>query len=157
MILLLIRHGESEADLLDVHEGRADFELTERGHMQAQAMAAFVNLLAGMPREEAAKKYPKVENLPADRSVYGQESRVEFRSRAERVLEKIRAGADEKDEIAVITHGGMINQLYHALLKLPIDSHVFFQTGDTGIHVIKVQDDVVGVLGANMTGHAKGR
>lgn len=130
MILLLIRHGESEANN---------------------------GLLAGMPREEAAKKYPKVENLPADRSVYGQESRVEFRSRAERVLEKIRAGADEKDEIAVITHGGMINQLYHALLKLPIDSHVFFQTGDTGIHVIKVQDDMVGVLGANMTGHAKGR
>ena len=39
MILLVIRHGESEADLLDVHEGRADFELTERGHEQAIAMA----------------------------------------------------------------------------------------------------------------------
>ena len=32
MILLLIRHGESEADILNVHEGRADFELTPRGH-----------------------------------------------------------------------------------------------------------------------------
>ncbi len=32
MKLLLIRHGESETDLLDVHEGRADFALTERGH-----------------------------------------------------------------------------------------------------------------------------
>ncbi len=42
MVLLLIRHGESEADLLDVHEGRADFELTDRGHIQAQAMADFV-------------------------------------------------------------------------------------------------------------------
>ncbi len=27
MKLLVIRHGESEADLLDVHEGRADFAL----------------------------------------------------------------------------------------------------------------------------------
>ena len=35
MRLLLIRHGESEADILDVHEGCADFELTERGHRQA--------------------------------------------------------------------------------------------------------------------------
>ena len=34
MILLIMRHGESEADLLDVHEGRADFELTDRGHME---------------------------------------------------------------------------------------------------------------------------
>ena len=42
MKLLLIRHGESEADLLDVHEGRADFPLTERGRRQARAMAAAV-------------------------------------------------------------------------------------------------------------------
>ena len=42
MKLLVIRHGESEADLLDVHEGRADFALTERGHRQAEAMAEYV-------------------------------------------------------------------------------------------------------------------
>ena len=42
MKLLIIRHGESEADILDVHEGRADFHLTEKGHAQAQAMAEFV-------------------------------------------------------------------------------------------------------------------
>ena len=32
MKLLIIRHGQSEADLLDVHEGRADFPLTALGH-----------------------------------------------------------------------------------------------------------------------------
>ena len=37
--ILLIRHGESEADLLKVHEGRADFSLTEQGKQQAAAMA----------------------------------------------------------------------------------------------------------------------
>lgn len=42
MKILIIRHGESEADLLEVHEGRADFELTEKGHRQAQAMAEYV-------------------------------------------------------------------------------------------------------------------
>jgi len=30
MQILLIRHGESEANILNVHEGRTDFELTER-------------------------------------------------------------------------------------------------------------------------------
>ncbi len=39
MDLFLIRHGQSEADLLDVHEGRADFPLTELGRRQAQDMA----------------------------------------------------------------------------------------------------------------------
>lgn len=42
MRLLIIRHGESEADILDVHEGRADFALTERGHRQADAMSEYV-------------------------------------------------------------------------------------------------------------------
>lgn len=42
MRMLIIRHGESEADLLDVHEGRADYALTARGHQQAEAMAAWV-------------------------------------------------------------------------------------------------------------------
>jgi 2,3-bisphosphoglycerate-dependent phosphoglycerate mutase len=37
--LLLIRHGQSEADLLDVHEGRADFPLTGLGRRQAGLLA----------------------------------------------------------------------------------------------------------------------
>ncbi len=42
MDLFLIRHGQSEADLLDVHEGRADFQLTELGMQQAKAMAEWM-------------------------------------------------------------------------------------------------------------------
>ncbi|MGE6362932.1 histidine phosphatase family protein [Bacillus paramycoides] len=38
MQILLIRHGESEADILNVHEGRADFELTEKGRQQVQKL-----------------------------------------------------------------------------------------------------------------------
>ncbi|MCA1029614.1 histidine phosphatase family protein [Bacillus timonensis] len=39
MQILLIRHGESEADLLEVHEGSADFPLTDLGIQQAKKMA----------------------------------------------------------------------------------------------------------------------
>lgn len=42
MELLIIRHGESEADLLGVHEGRADFPLTEIGVKQAKRMATYI-------------------------------------------------------------------------------------------------------------------
>lgn len=42
MELLIIRHGQSEADLLGVHEGRADFPLTKLGELQASIMAAYV-------------------------------------------------------------------------------------------------------------------
>lgn len=37
--ILFIRHGESEADILKVHEGRADFPLTEIGRKQVRLMA----------------------------------------------------------------------------------------------------------------------
>ncbi|CAG9620996.1 histidine phosphatase family protein [Sutcliffiella rhizosphaerae] len=43
MEILLIRHGQSEADLLNVHEGRADFPLTELGKEQAKKLACYLN------------------------------------------------------------------------------------------------------------------
>ena len=42
MEILLVRHGETEADLLNVHEGAADFTLTEQGLAQARLMANYV-------------------------------------------------------------------------------------------------------------------
>ena len=154
MILLVIRHGESEADILDVHEGRADFELTQKGHRQAAAMAKYVagnfqliriysstlkraaqtakhlsdetgtaveyepdlmefnnGLLAGLSREEADRLYSPVENLPVDQAVYGQESKVEFRSRAENALQRVLSENSSESVIAIVTHGGMVNQL----------------------------------------------
>jgi len=40
--ILIIRHGQSEADILNVIEGRANFNLTELGRKQAKAMADWV-------------------------------------------------------------------------------------------------------------------
>ncbi|SDN59613.1 2,3-bisphosphoglycerate-dependent phosphoglycerate mutase [Psychrobacillus sp. OK028] len=42
MELLIVRHGQSEADLLGVHEGRADFPLTKLGEQQAIVMSTYV-------------------------------------------------------------------------------------------------------------------
>lgn len=176
MRLLVIRHGESEADLLHVREGRADFELTERGHRQAEAMGSYVSqhyqidkiycstlkravqtaehlgaksglplileerlmefnngLLAGLEHSVAEKKYPRVET-PLHLAVYEQESALEFRYRAEYTLSKLIWENGEDTTIAVVTHGGMINQLYGAFFRLPVDSEFGFRTGDTGIH-----------------------
>lgn len=40
--LLLVRHGESEANLRDIFAGFYDIDLTERGHAQAECTAAFI-------------------------------------------------------------------------------------------------------------------
>ncbi|WP_308556713.1 histidine phosphatase family protein [uncultured Lactobacillus sp.] len=42
MRLLVIRHGQSEADILKVCEGRANFALTEKGHQQAEKTAEYI-------------------------------------------------------------------------------------------------------------------
>ena len=196
MKLLIIRHGESEADILDVHEGRADFNLTEKGHAQAQAMAEFVKanytvdkiysstlkrafqtathlsdeinvpivaeeqlmefnngLLAGLSWEEADQKYPRIENLPVHASVYEQESKLEFRYRADYILSKIIAENEADATIVIVSHGGMINQLYQSFLNLPIASGVVFGTGDTGIHEWFINEEGRYVIKANSTTH----
>lgn len=199
MILLVIRHGESEADLLDVHEGRADFALTERGHKQAEAMANYVadnydiskiyastltrakqtaqhlsdkigvsvvfdenlmefnnGLLAGLPRAVVREKYPEVPDLPIDKAVYGQESQVEFRQRAENALSRIINEAESDETIAVVSHGGMINQLYRSFFNMPVDCMYFFNTADTGIHIWSLTDREKRVIKANFNEHTKG-
>ncbi len=175
--LYLIRHGESEADILNVHEGRADFPLTQRGQQQAAAMGKWMaehckiemifastlrraaqtaqflsdatgipvvsdedlmefnnGLLAGLSFEEADRLYPKVSDLPPDQSVYGQESQYEFRARADRALERCMSRIPDGASAAIVSHGGMINQLFASLVGLPPAHPVRFGTGDTGIH-----------------------
>ena len=196
MRILVIRHGESEADILDVHEGRADFELTERGHQQADAMASYVKknytlsaiysstlkrarqtaaylseqtglsvffddllmefnngLIAGMERESAQRKYPYIPDLPVHVSVYEQESELEFRFRADYMLSKITSENADDSTVAIVTHGGMINQLYRSFLRLPVDCNIRFLTGDTGIHEWRIEGSRRFVTSANMTSH----
>ena len=199
MRLLIIRHGESEADLLDVHEGRADFPLTERGHRQAAAMAEYVKqhyqitaiycsplrrayqtaehlsmetgvplrtedrlmefnngLIAGLSRTEADEKYPYVENLPMHASVYEQESALEFRFRADYILSEILSESAADAAAAIVTHGGMVNQLYRSFLRLPVDCDLIFNTGDTGIHEWNISDGQRCIIRANLTAHCMG-
>ena len=199
MRLLIIRHGESEADVRKVHEGRADFELTGRGHRQAQAMAEFVKenykvdviycstlkrayqtaehlaketgigliaedrlrefnngLLAGLSFEEADEKYPKQEHVPVHTSFYEQETALEFRFRADYMLSKILSENKTDATVAIVTHGGMILQLYRSFLKLPVDCGIVFATGDTGIHEWYIGEKERFILRSNMTGHADG-
>ncbi len=199
MKILVIRHGESEADLLDVHEGRADFALTERGRRQAEAMANYVTdnyniskiyastltrakqtaqhlsdkagvpivfdenlmefnngLLAGLPRSVVREKYPEVPDLPIDKAVYGQESQVEFRQRAENALSRILSETEQDETIAVVSHGGMINQLYRSFFNMPVDCTYFFNTADTGVHIWSLTGKEKRVIKANFDEHAKG-
>lgn len=61
MEILIIRHGQSEADILEVHEGRADYPLTQLGEEQAKRMAKYVvenlrpNIILASPLKRAKR------------------------------------------------------------------------------------------------------
>jgi 2,3-bisphosphoglycerate-dependent phosphoglycerate mutase len=198
MEILLIRHGESEGDILQVHEGRADLLLTDHGRRQAKEMAVVVKekympeviwsstlkraretaeilsgetgiavieddglrefnngVLAGLPFAEAKLRYPEPEggrkpHVPIEEG----ESELQFRFRAQTVFSKILAESEGKKRIAIVSHGGMISNLLRAFLNLPVSSDIYFPTGDTGIHLLKVNENGrKAVLFLNDCGH----
>ena len=71
-------------------------------------------------------------------------------------MTKILAEAADNETIAVVTHGGTINQLYHAFLKLPVKDGMFFSTADTGIHEWIIEPTECRITRANDDEHAKG-
>ncbi|QNO14614.1 histidine phosphatase family protein [Alkalicella caledoniensis] len=46
--LILVRHGQSEGDILGRHEGRADYPLTKLGESQAKKLAEYLSVYYGI-------------------------------------------------------------------------------------------------------------
>ena len=198
MTLLIIRHGESEADILNVWEGRADFNLTPKGQQQAGLMADWVaghykpdkiissplkrasqtagilgertgiavtydddlmewqnGLIAGLPRAEALAKYPPPEISHPHTAMYGQESEIQFRTRAETALSKILNENPAGHTIAIVSHNGLISRLFQSFIKAPfISPDVYIaKTGDTGIHEWRVNGARREVVHVNLQRH----
>lgn len=199
MNLLVIRHGQSEADILEVMEGRADFNLTDLGRKQAQLMAEWVSqrykidkiissplkrasqtaavlseytgvevaydddlmewqngLIAGLPRDEARKKYPRPEVKYPHTIVYEQESDIQFRARAETALSKIIYENPMDSIIAIVSHGGLIGKLFDSFLRLPFTGGTtWIPNGDTGIHEWQIDGNNRGIIHVNLQEHLK--
>ena len=200
--LLVVRHGESQADLEDRHEGRADFELTPLGERQAGLAAAWIakrhrpneiiasplkraartaeaiaqecklavaydeglmewnnGLLAGLKREEARIRYPlpMVGRQPYD-TFAETESEIQFRARAEGFLSKllfVHRNQSDLRRICIVSHGGMINMLFHSLMNLPFRSEISLATGDTGIHLWRIDGSRKRIVFSNAQEHLR--
>lgn len=195
MQILIIRHGQSEADLLKVHEGRADFPLTEMGRRQAKLMAERVKehfppeiiwsstlkraketatiladaldcpvkfeeslmeynngILAGLTYEEG-KKYP-IPKTMHERRVENGESSIEFRMRVESIFSEI-LYTSTCNRIAIVAHGGVINNLMRAFYKMPVTTEFLFKSGDTAIHLVEITEKERIVHFSNDLSHLK--
>ena len=181
LLLVLLRHGRSEADDLRIHEGRYDSALTERGRQQAEerladfeqqglsfdrvvssplararATAEVISRglgaplvidpdwtemdkgwLAGLPFDEAARRFPK----PASRDLYRRyhegESVAELHARALRAVARIAAGGEGR--VLVVSHGAILNAAMRCLLGIapaPDEAGAHFAFGDLGYAIL---------------------
>lgn len=203
MEILVIRHGQSLADLEDRYEGRADFELTELGCRQARVAAKWIKdnyeidmilssplkraaktaefisletgidiifddelmewnngLLAGLYRSEANVRFPIPEGGRKPHDEFAEsESYINFRARAEmfwsRFIEKYEKD-ENKSRICIVSHGGMINMLFRSFMMLPVNADTYISTGDTGIHLWKINGSDRRIIFINKQEHLLG-
>lgn len=201
--LLVVRHGESQADLEDRHEGRADFELTPLGERQAGLAAAWIakrcrpheilssplkrasrtaeaiaqeckltvayneeltewnnGLLAGLKREEARLRFPIPASGRQPHDTFADtESEIQFRARAEAFLSQLlfaHGSTSELRRICIVSHGGTIDMLFHSLMGLPFGAQISLATGDTGIHLWRIDGSRKRIVFANAQEHLRG-
>jgi 2,3-bisphosphoglycerate-dependent phosphoglycerate mutase len=77
---------------------------------------------------------------------------LEFRFRAEEVWSRLAAHA-EAGRLLIVSHGGMINMLYRAFLGLPVGVEGWVDTGDTGMHLWRVDGTQRDILFTNRLAH----
>ena len=110
-------------------------------------------LIAGMPRDEANKKYPKPDIRYTHTLVYEMESDIQFRMRAETALSKI-INENSNDSVNVIvSHGGLINRLFQSFMRLPVSTSVSISSGDTGIHELRTDGNSQHIVFINQQQH----
>ncbi|WP_242144782.1 MULTISPECIES: histidine phosphatase family protein [unclassified Bacillus cereus group] len=116
MQILLIRHGESEADILHVHEGRADFELTEKG------------------REQVAKLVQKVKSeFPPDYIWASTLKRA--KETAETLAEAVGCPVKFEEELMEFNNGVQAGMSFEEAKKYPEPKYLYdrFENGESFI------------------------
>lgn len=63
-----------------------------------------------------------------------------FSVRMGMIFSKIIAHSSSYKRIAIVAHGDVIHNLLHSFLKMPISSEFGFYTGDTGIHLLEINE-----------------
>lgn len=110
--------------------------------------------LAGLTWAEATARYPEPEGgyLPHEPVPNG-ECDLTFRARAEMVWSRLVSSAAEGQRIGIVAHGGLISRLYQCFLNLPMQTEVRLVTGDTGLHLWRIEGRHRYILFTNRSDH----
>lgn len=166
MQILLIRHGESEDDFVEKADNE-EFHLTKKGMDQVQRMSDYVR--CNYPPEMIwsstlmrARQSAHILCETVDCTVQftdelrernEKEDSRDFRHRADRILFEIVSKSSSLQRIAIVSHGGMITQIIDSFLEYPSNLKIWFQTDNTGIHLLDYYEAVKLIRFMNRTAH----
>ena len=106
--------------------------------------------IAGLTLAEADQKYPKPKVKYAHTEIYGMESMVDFRSRIEKGLYHILFDGNEEDNVLIVTHGGVINEIIKIFLDIPVTrDYSFASAGGSFAHLEYCKDGSKKILSIN--------
>lgn len=106
--------------------------------------------IAGLTLAEADKKYPKPKVKYAHTEIYGMESMVDFRCRIEKGLYHLLFDGKEEENILIVTHGGVINEILKIFLDIPVTrDYSFVSDGGSFTHLEYHKDGSKKILAIN--------
>lgn len=116
-------------------------------------------LIAGMPNEIVNERYPGLyfSSLRMDERYPGGESPIEFFTRIQETFEQLceeQTGGNHSENVLIVTHGGVINVIYHLLKGLEwTNKNKSFPAANTSVHKVEHRDGKWEVTLENLLPH----
>ncbi len=114
-------------------------------------------IMAGMANEEAETSFPGLyfNTLGMEERYPGGESPREFLNRIEKTFYKLREEVSiSNEDILVVTHGGVINIIYHLIKKIEwSNKNNGFKSQNTSIHKIELDKGNMKITLSNYVDH----
>ncbi|MDR6551798.1 phosphoglycerate mutase family protein [Paenibacillus qinlingensis] len=145
MEILVIRHGESEDEKVNVLEPLTSLGIKQSKKMSARVSKEFPPEVIWSSTLQRARQTADILASIVDCEVRYldnlceqevDESDIKFYERIKQIFSYIKENSSQYKRVAIVSHGGTITKLIENFLQLPSNNNVWFHTNNTGIHFL---------------------
>lgn len=162
MEILVIRHGESEDETVNVLEPLTSLGIEQSKKMSVRVSSEFPPELIWSSTLQRAKQTAgilaniidcEVKYLDDLSEQKIDESDLKFYERIQQIFSYIKENSRQYKRVAIVSHGGTITKLIENFLQLPSNNSVWFHTNNTGIHFLHYHPKANILKFSNSTSH----
>ncbi|WNQ09890.1 phosphoglycerate mutase family protein [Paenibacillus aurantius] len=164
MEILVIRHGESEDETIDLNEPLTTLGIEQSKKMSLRVSQEFPPEIIWSSPLQRARETAQILATTVDCPIHyvddlreqdQEESGLHFHQRVRQIFSHIKDSSKPFKRIAIVSHGGTITKLIQTFLQLPPESNAWFHTNNTGIHFLDYHSKADIIKFANSTDHLK--